>query len=154
MTTKKTPAPTSKKSTQELPAKKAIKKKLIKKKKAKKPAASKKPDRLMAKAFPMIEVIAEQVRTSIPPKLVEAVKSTKDKKKIISSSYPYERMMKGSIYDEQIKLLQIELVKMQSWVIQNNERIVMIFEGRDAAGKGGTIKDIYEVDEHEPQPIA
>jgi hypothetical protein len=153
MTTKKTPTPTSKKSTQELPQKKAVKKKLIKKK-AKKSAATKKPDRLMAEAFPMIEVIAEQVRTSIPPKLVEAVKSTKDKKKIISSSYPYERMMKGSIYDEQIKLLQIELVKMQSWVIQNNERIVMIFEGRDAAGKGGTIIDIYEVDEHEPQPIA
>ncbi|MEM7791586.1 MAG: polyphosphate kinase 2 [Verrucomicrobiota bacterium] len=114
------------------------------KKKVERLKASEKTDRLMAEAFPMIEEIAKQVRTSIPPDLVKAVKSTKDKKKIIGSSYPYERMMKGSDYEKQIELLQIELVKMQAWTIQNKERIVMVFEGRDAAGKGGTIKRFTE----------
>lgn len=114
------------------------------KKKVERLKASEKTDRLMAEAFPMIEEIAKQVRTSIPPDLVKAVKSTKDKKKIIGSSYPYERMMKGSDYGKQIELLQIELVKMQAWTIQNKERIVMVFEGRDAAGKGGTIKRFTE----------
>lgn len=98
----------------------------------------------MEKAFPMIKVIAEQIRTSIPPDLVERVEKTKDKKKIVSSSYPYKRMMKSDEYERQIELLQIELVKMQSWVNQTGERIVMIFEGRDAAGKGGTIKRFTE----------
>jgi polyphosphate kinase 2 (PPK2 family) len=48
------------------------------------------------------------------------------------------------VYDRQIELLQIELVKMQSWAIRTGERIVMLFEGRDAAGKGGTIKRFTE----------
>lgn len=99
---------------------------------------------LMEEAFPMIKVIAEQVRTSIPVEMVERVKGTKDKKQIISSSYPYKRMMKSPPYEEQIKLLQIELVKMQAWVNKTGERIVMLFEGRDAAGKGGTIKRFTE----------
>ncbi|MEM1221660.1 MAG: polyphosphate kinase 2 [Verrucomicrobiota bacterium] len=114
------------------------------KKKQEQIKASRTTDRLMAEAFPMIQEIAKQVRTSIPPDLVKAVKNTKDKKKIISSSYPYDRMMKGSDYEKQIELLQIELVKMQAWTIQNKERIVMVFEGRDAAGKGGTIKRFTE----------
>ncbi|MGB6221768.1 polyphosphate kinase 2 [Haloferula sp.] len=99
---------------------------------------------LMEEAFPMIKVIAEQVRTSIPPEMVARVKGTKDKKQIVSSSYPYKRMMKSDVYEEMIELLQIELVKMQAWVNQTGERIVMIFEGRDAAGKGGTIKRFTE----------
>jgi len=96
------------------------------------------------KAFPMVAVIAEQVRTSIPPELVHRVKSATSKKQIISSTYPYEREMKRSSYNKQIELLQIELVKMQAWVNQSGERIVMVFEGRDAAGKGGTIKRFTE----------
>lgn len=99
---------------------------------------------LMEKAFPMVKVIAEQVRSSIPPELVEKVKSASDSKQIISSTYPYKRMMKSVVYDAQIERLQIELVKMQAWVNQSGEKIVMLFEGRDAAGKGGTIKRFTE----------
>jgi polyphosphate kinase len=44
----------------------------------------------------------------------------------------------------QMELLQIELVKMQAWLKEVGERIVIIFEGRDAAGKGGTIKTFSE----------
>ncbi len=52
--------------------------------------------------------------------------------------------MKGSEYLEEVELLQIELVKMQAWVKEVGERIVLIFEGRDAAGKGGTIQRFTE----------
>ena len=47
-------------------------------------------------------------------------------------------------YERQLQELQIELVKLQDWVIQNGSKIAIIFEGRDAAGKGGTIKRIIE----------
>ncbi len=43
-----------------------------------------------------------------------------------------------------IQELQVELIKMQHWVIQNKEKVVVIFEGRDAAGKGGAIRRIIE----------
>jgi len=98
----------------------------------------------MQEAFPMVAIIDEQIRTSIPPELVERVRKTKSKKEIISSVYPYQRMMDKKTYEEEIKLLQIELVKMQAWVQHTGERIVIIFEGRDAAGKGGTIKRFVE----------
>ena len=98
----------------------------------------------MQEAFPMVAIIDEQIRTSIPPELVERVRKTKSNKDIISSVYPYKRMMDKKTYEEEIKLLQIELVKMQAWVQHTGERIVIIFEGRDAAGKGGTIKRFVE----------
>ena len=89
----------------------------------------------VASSFPMVELIAEQVRTSIPKELVERVEAAKDKKKkIISPNFPYEKCMKSEEYAEEVKLLQIELVKMQAWVKETGERIVMLFEGRDAAG--------------------
>lgn len=98
----------------------------------------------LAGTFPMVELIAEQVRTSIPEELVKRVKEAKNKKEIISSSYPYPKCMKSSDYMEEVELLQIELVKMQAWIKNSGERIVMLFEGRDAAGKGGTIKRFTE----------
>ena len=50
------------------------------------------------------------------------------------------KKIKKSKYEDQLEALQIELVKLQRWVRQNNERVVLVFEGRDAAGKGGTIR--------------
>ena len=99
---------------------------------------------VMEEAYPMVAVIDEQVRTSIPPELVARVKGTKSKKQIVSDSYPYRRRMKRIDYEEIIEKLHVELVKMQTWVNKTGERIVMIFEGRDAAGKGGTIKRFTE----------
>jgi polyphosphate kinase 2 len=98
-----------------------------------------------ANAFPMVDLIAEQVRTSIPKELVQRVKALAGKKKkIMSSTYPYPKRMKKEDYESEVELLEIELVKMQAWVKEVGERIVMIFEGRDAAGKGGTIKRFTE----------
>jgi polyphosphate kinase len=142
-------------SPEELTAmKKAAKKQEKKKKKAQKKAVEesqkdalkekKKSAKKMAGAFPMVELIAEQVRTSIPEELVAKVKGAKGKKYIISSNYPYQKQMKNSEYLEEIELLQIQLVKMQAWVKEVGERIVLLFEGRDAAGKGGTIQRFTE----------
>ncbi|HFS67202.1 MAG TPA: polyphosphate kinase 2 [Flavobacteriia bacterium] len=47
-------------------------------------------------------------------------------------------------YEEELKKLQIELVKLQQWVQKNNKRVAIIFEGRDAAGKGGSIRRFTE----------
>ena len=47
-------------------------------------------------------------------------------------------------YNKMIENLQVELVQMQDWVIEKGKKIAIIFEGRDAAGKGGTIKRITE----------
>jgi polyphosphate kinase 2 len=58
--------------------------------------------------------------------------------------YPYEARMTREYYDPAKRLLQIELVKLQNWVKETGQRIVIIFEGRDAAGKGGTIKRFTE----------
>src|SRR5262247_1795538 len=54
--------------------------------------------------------------------------------------YPYPERLPRPDYDRQKRLLQIELLKLQQWVKGTGERLVVLFEGRDAAGKGGTIK--------------
>lgn len=68
-----------------------------------------------------------------------------DKKKIFpDANYPYEMKMDTQEYEKKKQKLQIELLKMQSWVKDTGQRIVILFEGRDAAGKGGTIKRLME----------
>ena len=66
------------------------------------------------------------------------------KRDILSSSYPYEKEMDKDDYEGAIEDLQLELVKLQSDVKETGKRIVIVFEGRDAAGKGGTIKRFRE----------
>ena len=56
-----------------------------------------------------------------------------------SGGYPYDKSMKSDKYEEELTALQIELVKLQHHVIEKGLKIVMLFEGRDAAGKGGAI---------------
>ncbi len=56
-----------------------------------------------------------------------------------SGNYPYTDRPKRKVYEEELRALQIELLKVQEWVKKARERIVIVFEGRDAAGKGGTI---------------
>ena len=54
--------------------------------------------------------------------------------------FPYKTRIKRADYDAHKEELQVELLKVQNWVKQTGQRIVVLFEGRDAAGKGGTIK--------------
>jgi polyphosphate kinase 2 len=56
-----------------------------------------------------------------------------------SGGYPYDDGMKRKRYKKELRRLQIELLKAQNWVREHGERVVVVFEGRDAAGKGGTI---------------
>ena len=55
-----------------------------------------------------------------------------------------ERTLRYLDYERKLKKLQTEAIRLQSWVIKNNKRIVVVFEGRDAAGKGGAIRRITE----------
>ena len=54
--------------------------------------------------------------------------------------YAYDRKLKRKVYERRLKALQIELVKFHKWVRETGRRVVLVFEGRDAAGKGGTIR--------------
>ncbi|MEZ5838980.1 MAG: polyphosphate kinase 2 [Hyphomicrobiales bacterium] len=61
-----------------------------------------------------------------------------------SGAYPYQSRMKRDPYEKHKAELQVELLKVQRWVEETGQKIVMLFEGRDAAGKGGTIKRYME----------
>ncbi|MBT9372046.1 polyphosphate kinase 2 [Rhizobium sp. CSW-27] len=56
-----------------------------------------------------------------------------------SDGYPYDRKLDNDRYETELRQLQIELVKVQSWMQKSGERVIALFEGRDAAGKGGSI---------------
>ncbi len=59
-------------------------------------------------------------------------------------AYPYKYLLARSTYEKQKYRLQVELLKLQAWVRETGARVVILFEGRDAAGKGGTIKRFME----------
>lgn len=67
-----------------------------------------------------------------------------DKDDILTPSYPHAERMKRKSYEREMDALQIELVKMQDWASTTGARVACVFEGRDAAGKGGTIKRFTE----------
>jgi len=58
--------------------------------------------------------------------------------------YPYRHLMTRRNYEKQKYHLQVELLKLQNWVKESGQKVVILFEGRDAAGKGGTIKRFME----------
>ena len=58
--------------------------------------------------------------------------------------YPYRHLMSRKSYERQKYHLQVELLKLQAWVKETGQRVIILFEGRDAAGKGGTIKRMME----------
>ncbi|MCD7058982.1 polyphosphate kinase 2 [Pelagibacterium xiamenense] len=74
------------------------------------------------------------------PNLPKSIK----KNALKSGGYPYDETLDGDDYDDRLRALQIELVKLQRHLHETGERVLALFEGRDAAGKGGTIKRILE----------
>jgi polyphosphate kinase 2 len=64
--------------------------------------------------------------------------------KMPSENYTAHGIIKTKVYEKELERLQVELVKLQMWIKHKGLKIVVIFEGRDAAGKGGTIKRITE----------
>jgi polyphosphate kinase len=61
-----------------------------------------------------------------------------------TGAYPYEDRLTERVYAREMAALQVELLKAQNWIRTSGERVVILFEGRDAAGKGGTIKRFME----------
>ncbi len=61
-----------------------------------------------------------------------------------TAAYPYANLLSRKSYEKQKYLLQVELLKLQAWVKESGSRLVILFEGRDAAGKGGAIKRFME----------
>ena len=85
--------------------------------------------------------------TSIDDAVPESIREQVAKAKqndILGWEFPYKKKMKREEYEATKLELQIELLKMENWVKRAGEKIVILFEGRDAGGKGGTIKRFME----------
>ncbi len=78
------------------------------------------------------------------PKDVRDLIDSAKKGRIINPDYPYDKRMDRADYEAALEALQIELVKLQAAAQEDGQRIVAVFEGRDAAGKGGTIARFRE----------
>ena len=93
--------------------------------------------------LPFDGAISTFYKKHAPEDVRKAVKDANGKP-ILRTPYPYEERMAKSEYEETLNKLQIELVKLQAWSQQKGERIAVVFEGRDTAGKGGAIKRFSE----------
>jgi polyphosphate kinase 2 (PPK2 family) len=69
----------------------------------------------------------------------EALPKEIDDKAFASGGFPYHRKYKRKLYEKELEPLQIELLKLLAWARDKGERVVIVFEGRDGAGKGGAI---------------
>lgn len=78
------------------------------------------------------------------PEAVRREIETAEKGDLLATNFPYDRKWKRAEYEAAMESLQIELVKFQAWVKDAGARVAIVFEGRDAAGKGGTIKRFRE----------
>lgn len=81
--------------------------------------------------------------TEAPADIRQAIMAAK-KDEIINPSFPYRERMDRDDYEDQMAALQIELVKFHAWVRDTGKRIAVVFEGRDAAGKGGCIARVRQ----------
>ncbi|AZL57703.1 polyphosphate kinase 2 [Tabrizicola piscis] len=93
--------------------------------------------------LPFDGAISRYLREGAPAAVRKAIEGA-GKDDILTKSYPYQEEMKGKAYDQHMDLLQIELAKMQAAIKTTGQRVIVVFEGRDAAGKGGTIKAVTE----------
>jgi polyphosphate kinase 2 len=78
------------------------------------------------------------------PKAIRRAREDADKDDILDPAYPYRERLDDDAYDAEDERCQLELVKAQTWYRATGQRLVIVFEGRDAAGKGGTIKAFTE----------
>jgi polyphosphate kinase 2 len=93
--------------------------------------------------LPFDGAISRYFREGAPKEVRKAIEKA-GKDDILTASYPYRQEMKGKDYDARMEALQIELAKMQAAIKADGKRLIVVFEGRDAAGKGGTIKAVTE----------
>lgn len=93
--------------------------------------------------LPFDGAISDYFKSQAPDEIRNAIKRA-EKGDILTASYPHSERLARKVYEKELEAVQIELVKMQAWVKKTGQRIVILFEGRDAAGKGGTIKRFRE----------
>jgi polyphosphate kinase len=93
--------------------------------------------------LPFDGAISRYFREGAPVAVRKAIEKA-GKDEIMTASYPYREEMKGKDYDRLMEALQIELAKMQAAIKTSGQRLIVVFEGRDAAGKGGAIKAVTE----------
>ena len=93
--------------------------------------------------LPFDGAISAYYKNDAPKHLRKQVEDAK-KNDILSGSFPYSERMDKDAYEDQLHALQIELMRLQAWAKETGARIVIVFEGRDASGKGGTIKRFRE----------
>ncbi|MEM6373948.1 MAG: polyphosphate kinase 2 [Pseudomonadota bacterium] len=94
-------------------------------------------------SLPFDGAITDFYETGAPKDVRDKIASAA-KGDILTPTYPHDARMKRKVYEREMAALQIELVKMQDWVSTTGARVACVFEGRDAAGKGGTIKRFRE----------
>ncbi|MEP3636254.1 MAG: polyphosphate kinase 2 [Paracoccaceae bacterium] len=94
-------------------------------------------------SLPFDGAISTFYKEEAPAEVREAIRDA-NRGDILNPSYPHSERMARKAYEKQIAALQIELVKMQAWANVTGARVACVFEGRDAAGKGGTIKRFRE----------
>lgn len=94
--------------------------------------------------MPFAGQVTEFLHEKAPEELRQTVEEA-NKRDTLAGNYPYPRWMKKDDYKDTLKPLQTELVKMQQWLDNTGQRVIVIFEGRDTAGKSGAINRIMEV---------
>ncbi|QYX55296.1 polyphosphate kinase 2 [Roseovarius sp. SCSIO 43702] len=93
--------------------------------------------------LPFDGAISRYFTEDAPREVRDAIRRA-EKGDILDPSYPHSDRLARKVYEQQMERLQIELVKAQAWVKDTGARVAVLFEGRDAAGKGGTIKRFRE----------
>ena len=93
--------------------------------------------------LPFNGAISQFLATKAPEDLRVALQAA-DKDALLTPGFPYKKRLGKKAYARDYAALQIEMVKLQSWARSSGARIACLFEGRDAAGKGGTIKRLSE----------
>ena len=92
---------------------------------------------------PFNGAISAFFETEAPADIRQAIMAA-GKDEIINPTYPYPARMDRGDYEDQLAALQIELVKFHAWVRDTGKRVAVVFEGRDAAGKGGCIARVRQ----------
>jgi len=93
--------------------------------------------------LPFDGAISAYFNNDAPETIRNAIRRA-EKGDILDGDYPHSERMPRKAYEKDLAKLQIELVKLQAWAKESGARIAIVFEGRDAAGKGGTIKRFRE----------
>lgn len=93
--------------------------------------------------LPFDGAISDFFRNKAPVEVRRAIEEGR-KRDILTPGFPYDRWMDEDAYDERMKALQVELVKFQRWVESSGQRVVIVFEGRDTAGKSGAIRIVSQ----------